>query len=166
MGEVYPDLYAAVGVHSGLACGAASDMPSAFTAMRQGGASRHARDQAGSRRPVPTIVFHGDQDKTVNPVNGDQVVAQFKAAAGPLGSEVTRGSAPDGLSYTRTVQAGSDGQPFLEQWLVHGAAHAWSGGNRNGSYTEPRGPDASREMLRFFLAHSNAVSASSELVEA
>ena len=149
MGATYPDLYAAVGVHSGLACGAARDMPSAFAAMKQGG----ALDAGGSRRPggpVPTIVFHGDRDTTVNPVNGDQVIAQAKAAA-DLRNMVSRGEAPGGIGYTRTIQADDSGRPLLEQWVLHGAGHAWSGGSASGSYTEPRGPDASREMVRFFL---------------
>jgi poly(hydroxyalkanoate) depolymerase family esterase len=149
LGATYPDLYAAVGVHSGLACGAARDMPSAFAAMKQGG----ALDAGGSRRPggpVPTIVFHGDRDTTVNPVNGDQVIAQAKAAA-DLRTMVSRGEAPGGIGYTRTIQADDSGRPLLEQWVLHGAGHAWSGGSASGSYTEPRGPDASREMVRFFL---------------
>jgi poly(hydroxyalkanoate) depolymerase family esterase len=149
MGATYPDLYTAVGVHSGLACGAASDMPSAFAAMKQGGSLRGG----GSRRPggfVPTIVFHGDRDTTVNPINGDQVIAQAKAAA-DLRTTVSRGEAPGGMGYTRTLQADESGRPMLEHWVLHGAGHAWSGGSAAGSYTEPRGPDASREMMRFFL---------------
>jgi poly(hydroxyalkanoate) depolymerase family esterase len=152
MGSAYPDLYAAIGVHSGLACGAASDLPSAFEAMRQGRSSgvweqcRHEE----SGRAVPTIVFHGDRDMIVSPVNGDQVIAQSKAA-GDLRITVTRGESSGGMSYTRTVQADESGQPILEQWVLHGAGHAWSGGSSAGSYTEPRGPDASREMMRFFL---------------
>jgi poly(hydroxyalkanoate) depolymerase family esterase len=152
MGSAYPDLYAAIGVHSGLACGAASDLPSAFEAMRQGHSSgvwepcRHEE----SGRAVPTIVFHGDRDMIVSPVNGDQVIAQSKAAA-DLRITVTRGESSGGMSYTRTVQADESGQPILEQWVLHGAGHAWSGGSSAGSYTEPRGPDASREMMRFFL---------------
>jgi poly(hydroxyalkanoate) depolymerase family esterase len=151
MGSTYPDLYAAIGVHSGLACGAASDVPSAFAAMRQGGARRH--DQFG--RAVPTIVFHGDRDMTVNPINSDHVIAQSKAATN-LRTTVTRGEAPGGIRYTRTVQADESGRPMLEQWILHGAGHAWSGGSAAGSYTEPRGPDASREMMRFFLQHPAA----------
>lgn len=154
MGSTYPDLYAAIGVHSGLACGAARDTPSAFVAMRQGGPAPapewHRR--RGSGGTVPTIVFHGDRDSTVNPVNGDQVIAQSKAAV-DLGTTVSRGEAPGGISYTRTVQADENGRPMLEQWVIHGAGHAWSGGSAAGSYTEPRGPDASREMMRFFLQH-------------
>jgi poly(hydroxyalkanoate) depolymerase family esterase len=154
MGSTYPDLYAAIGVHSGLACGAASDIQSAFAAMRQGrsaavnGPHRHGR----SGGAVPTIVFHGDRDMIVNPLNGDQVIAQSKAAA-VLRTTVSRGEAPGEISYTRIVQADEDGRPMLEQWVLHDAGHAWSGGSPAGSYTEPRGPDASREMMRFFLQH-------------
>jgi poly(hydroxyalkanoate) depolymerase family esterase len=147
MGAAYPDLYAAVGVHSGLACGAARDVASAFAAMRQGGAPA-----CGAGRTVPTIVFHGDGDKTVHPVNGDQVIVQSKAQA-ELNVTVDRGRSPGGVSYTRTVQTDESGQPVLEQWVLHGSGHAWSGGSSAGSYTDPRGPDASREMLRFFRAH-------------
>jgi poly(hydroxyalkanoate) depolymerase family esterase len=157
MGSAYPDLYAAVGVHSGLACGAARDMPSAFTAMRQGGAPHHR----GAKQPVPTIVFHGDRDTTVNPVNGDQVIAQSKAGS-DLRTSVSRSQASGGISYTRTVACDDSGHPMLEHWVLHGAGHAWSGGSAAGSYTEPRGPDASREMMRFFLEHPKLRSASSE----
>jgi poly(hydroxyalkanoate) depolymerase family esterase len=152
MGSAYPDLYAAIGVHSGLACGAASDMPSAFEAMRQGQVSgrRVSRDYGERGGTVPTIVFHGDCDTIVNPVNGDQVIAQSKTAA-DLEITVSRGKAPGGISYTRTVQMDESGRPVLEQWVLHGAGHAWSGGSSAASYTEPRGPDASREMIRFFL---------------
>jgi poly(hydroxyalkanoate) depolymerase family esterase len=155
MGSAYPDLYAAVGVHSGLACGAARDMPSAFAAMQQGGAVHHSR----TNQPVPTIVFHGDRDTTVNPINGDQVIAQSKAGS-DLRTTVSRGQAPGGLSYTRTVESDESGHPLVEQWLLHGAGHAWSGGSAAGSYTEPRGPDASREMMRFFLEHPKPAAAS------
>jgi poly(hydroxyalkanoate) depolymerase family esterase len=155
MGSAYPDLYAAVGVHSGLACGAARDMPSAFAAMRQGGAPHHS----GAEQPVPTIVFHGDRDTTVSPINGDQVIAQSKAGS-DLRSTVTRRQAPGGISYTRTVECDDSGHPMLEHWVLHGAGHAWSGGSPSGSYTEPKGPDASREMMRFFLEHPKPRAAS------
>src|SRR5215213_1402211 len=156
MGSTYPDLYAAIGVHSGLACGAARDMPSAFAAMKQGGSPPATKGSGRPGRPgraVPTIVFHGDRDTTVNPLNGDQVVAQAKAAA-DLRKDVNRGQSPGGMSYTRTVHADASGRAMLEQWVLHGAGHAWSGGSATGSYTDPRGPDASREMMRFFLQHS------------
>ena len=147
MAQAYPDLYAAAGVHSGLAAGAATDMVSAFAAMRQGGVPR-----SGGRtgRTVPTIVFHGDRDSTVHPSNRDHVLAQARAGA-VLDARVTEGRAPGGLAYTRTVHADEAGRPMLEDWILHDAGHAWSGGSRAGSYTEPRGPDASREMVRFFL---------------
>jgi poly(hydroxyalkanoate) depolymerase family esterase len=149
MGMTYPDLYAAVGVHSGLACGAASDLPSAFAAMRQGKAAAGM----GATRPgriVPTIVFHGDQDTTVNPCNADQVIAQVKAAAA-LQTRVEQDRVPGGRAYSRTLYADASGRTVMEQWVVHGGGHAWSGGSPAGSYTDPQGPDASREMLRFFL---------------
>lgn len=147
MGAAYPDLYAAVGVHSGLACGAAHDVPSAFAAMRQGA---RGSVTTGTRRLVPTIVFHADRDSTVNPRNGDEVIAQSAGACG-LRTEVQRGQVPGGHAYTLTVHIDAAGRRVLEQWLVHGGGHAWSGGSTSGSYTDPNGPDASREMLRFFL---------------
>jgi poly(hydroxyalkanoate) depolymerase family esterase len=155
MGAAYPDLYAAIGVHSGLACGVAQDLPSALAAMRQGGHSGQSASRDGSLRPVPTIVFHGDRDATVSPVNGDQVIAQSKAGA-DLRTTESHGRSEGGTAYTRKVQSDEGGRPILEQWVLHGAGHAWSGGSPAGSYTDPRGPDASREMLRFFLEQTNA----------
>jgi poly(hydroxyalkanoate) depolymerase family esterase len=152
MGSTYPDLYAAIGVHSGLACGAASDVPSAFAAMRIGSADPLLH-HSGARSVIPTIVFHGDHDTTVNLVNGDQVITQAKAAA-YLRADVIRGKTA-GLQYTRTMHVGERGKPVLEQWVVHGGGHAWSGGSTVGSYTDPRGPDASREMMRFFFEQAS-----------
>ena len=146
MAATYADLYAAVGIHSGLACGAASDLPSAFVAMRQGGGSKQLR-MAGP--PVPTIVFHGDRDTTVHPNNGDRIVEQSAKAAG-LKAKVIDGRVPHGHAYTRTNLTDAGGRAISEHWNVHGAGHAWSGGSPAGSYTDPRGPDATREMLRFF----------------
>ena len=154
MGATYPDLYAAIGVHSGLACGAAQDLPSALAAMRQGGPAGVGVSRNRSRRPVPTIVFHGDRDTTVSPVNGDQVITQSKAEAN-LRRTVSRGQSEAGTTYTRTVQTNEGGRSILEQWVLHGTGHAWSGGSPAGSYTDARGPDASREMLRFFLEQKN-----------
>ena len=152
MGATYNDLYAAVGIHSGLACGAATDMPSAFAAMRQGGGPGR-RGISGNGPPVPAIIFHGDRDTTVHPNNGDQVLEQ---AIGTTSTKkaVHRGRIPGGHEYTRTTHTDAGGSEILEHWNIHGAAHAWSGGSPAGSYTDPRGPDATREMLRFFLAHS------------
>ena len=150
MAATYPELFAAAGIHSGLACGAALDLPSAVAAMN----GDSAVQPRGTQPPVPTIVFHGDRDRTVHPVNGDRVIAQAQPET-KLGKIVTRGETPDGMTYTRTVQTDAAGRELLEQWVLHGAGHAWSGGSQNGSYTDPRGPDASREMVRFFLAHTS-----------
>jgi poly(hydroxyalkanoate) depolymerase family esterase len=146
MGNTYPDLYAAVGVHSGLACGAARDMKSAFAAMQHGSAG------APVARPVPVIVFHGDRDTTVNPRNGDAVVAQAARGAS-LRTHTREGQAPGGYRYTRTVITDAAGHTAVEQWTVHGAGHAWSGGHPAGSFTDQKGPEATKEMLRFFLEH-------------
>jgi poly(hydroxyalkanoate) depolymerase family esterase len=150
MGATHADLYAAVGVHSGLACGAASDLPSALVAMRQGGGYEAIGE---ARSQVPTIVFHGDRDTTVHPKNGDRVVEQSTKAKSPT-TEVLRGRVPHGHAYTRTVITDAGGRAISEHWNIRGAGHAWSGGSPAGSYTDPQGPDASREMLRFFLEHS------------
>jgi poly(hydroxyalkanoate) depolymerase family esterase len=148
MAATYGDLYAAVGIHSGLACGAASDLPSAFMAMRQGGG---AETLVKVGAVVPTIVFHGDRDTTVHPDNGDRILEQSPKATRPA-TKVLRGRVPDGHAYTRTIVTDRSGRVTSEHWNVHGAGHAWSGGSPAGSYTDPRGPDATREMLRFFLA--------------
>jgi poly(hydroxyalkanoate) depolymerase family esterase len=154
MGQTYPDLYAAIGVHSGLACGAARDMPSAFAAMKNGNSTeptpKHGHSAAGAQRIVPAIVFHGDRDTTVNPGNADAVVAQAARAAS-LTRSIEKGQVPGGLGYTRSVYSTAGGDSVVEQWLVHGAGHAWSGGSPAGSFTLPRGPNATREMVRFFL---------------
>jgi poly(3-hydroxybutyrate) depolymerase len=152
MGATYHDLYAAIGVHSGLACGAATDLPSAFVAMRQGGGSDD-RVIPGDGPTVPTIVFHGDRDITVHPNNGDQILEQSIRTTSTQ-KQVHRGRVPGGHAFTRTIHTDPNGRGIFEHWNVHGAGHAWSGGSPSGSYTDPRGPDATREMLRFFLEHS------------
>jgi poly(3-hydroxybutyrate) depolymerase len=154
MGETYHDLYAAIGVHSGLACGAAIDLPSAFVAMRQGGGSDDRVILSGGP-PVPTIVFHGDRDTTVHPNNGDQILEQSIRTSNTR-KMVHRGRVTGGHAYTRTIHTDASGRGILEHWSIHGAGHAWSGGSAAGSYTDPRGPDATREMMRFFLEHSLA----------
>jgi poly(hydroxyalkanoate) depolymerase family esterase len=144
MGTLYPDLYAAVGVHSGLPFASARDLPSALAAMK--GDFRQPHEPG---RAIPIIVFHGDQDTTVHPSNGDAVIAQ---GARQVSNEVVvePGRVPNGHAYTRTLHQRADGAVHAEQWLIHGAGHAWSGGSAHGSYTDGRGPDASREMMRFF----------------
>ena len=146
MGETYPDLYAAVGIHSGLAYKSASDVISAFAAMRgeAGRSPRHNERQAGR---APVIVFHGTADQTVDASNADRIVA---AARLPRHDVQARQGTAGGRAYTRTVFAGPDGVA-MEDWLIDGAGHAWSGGRAEGSYADPQGPDASAEMMRFFL---------------
>jgi poly(hydroxyalkanoate) depolymerase family esterase len=151
MGATYNDLYAAIGIHSGLACGVATDLPSALVAMRQGGSGHKV--VSGDRPPLPTIVFHGDRDRTVHPNNGGQILEQSVRTTSTQ-KKVHRGQVPGGHAYTRTILRDASGRGMLEHWNIHGAGHAWSGGSPAGSYTDPRGPDATREMLRFFLEHS------------
>ena len=153
MGAAYPDLYAAVGIHSGLASGAAHDLPSALAAMRGPPASAPGGSAAPDSAPrVPIIVFHGDRDATVHPRNGEHVIAQSvdRKHASSADVRVEHGRVPHGYAYTRTVHRNPEGRIVLEHWLVHGAGHAWFGGSSRGSFTDPRGPDATREMMRFF----------------
>jgi poly(hydroxyalkanoate) depolymerase family esterase len=163
MGATYPDLFAAVGVHSGLAPGAAQDISSAFSAMQGRGASNAHQDvpTASSEAGVPLIVFHGDRDTTVHPSNAEQLLAHYRTLDGIPGGRnatgkpvppvaVRKGQVPDGHAYTRATQRDADGRAIMEQWTVHGLGHAWSGGSCAGSYTDAKGPDASAEMMRFF----------------
>jgi poly(hydroxyalkanoate) depolymerase family esterase len=162
MGSTYPDLYRAVGVHSGLPYASASDLSSALSAMR--GAAR--RPDAGRRhrdaalQAIPVIVFHGDRDTTVSPANGSRVIDDFVAdfqrsgeengVSEPVTTVIEEGKTDSGHGFSRT-SLHVDGRPVLaEHWLIHGAGHAWAGGSAQGSYTDAKGPDASREMLRFF----------------
>ena len=145
MGDAYPDLFAAVGVHSGLATGTAKDLPSALGAMKGTGIKPN-----GAASGVATIVFHGDADATVHPGNGQHVVT---ASAGAAEGELEKGYSAGGRNYTRSVHRLPGGEVVAEHWLVHGAQHAWSGGSAKGSYTDPRGPDATGEMIRFFMEH-------------
>jgi poly(hydroxyalkanoate) depolymerase family esterase len=149
--HAYPDVFAALGVHSGLACGVARDLPSAMAAMQ----GRHAPYTPGQQHPIPTIVFHGDQDRTVHPRNGAEIV---KGAAGGVifDQEVEHGSVPGGRRYSRSIQRDRKGKEVIEDWVIDGAGHAWSGGSKAGTFTDPLGPDATTEMLRFFLAHERS----------
>jgi poly(hydroxyalkanoate) depolymerase family esterase len=163
MAATYPDLYAAIGVHSGLAPGAAHDLSSAFAAMQRGGAVTVRRDipTGGFTRIVPMIVFHGDHDTTVHPRNADHLLAHYRAATNTAGGRdhaskpaplvtVRQGQVPGGHAYTRAIHHDAGGRAIMEQWTIHELGHAWSGGSRCGSYTDPKGPDASAEMVRFF----------------
>jgi poly(hydroxyalkanoate) depolymerase family esterase len=156
MSATYPELYAATGIHSGLAYGSATDVASAFAAMR-GIASPAAPAQGKSHLKsanghVRTIVFHGASDQMVHPSNAEMILAETRAGlTGPAQETQLAGSA-GGRAYTRTVIAdASSGVPHVEYWAIEGLGHAWSGGSPEGSHTDQHGPDASREMLRFFL---------------
>jgi len=156
MAATYPEMYAAIGIHSGLPYGSATDLPSAFAAMRGKGGSRvrrgrKSRQGAIDSPRVRTIVFHGDADNIVHPSNASGIIGESKA-----GEHIERAEArsADGQAYTRTVIRDQSGVAVVEDWLLHGSGHAWSGGSGDGSYTDPAGPDASREMLRFFFERS------------
>lgn len=167
LGETYPGLFAGIGVHSGLPYGSAHDIPSAMAAMKGGrsgapGGRRPAGTPAPVRRRasqvVPTIVFHGDRDHTVQHSNAATVVQQAQdawraeSAGVSLTASTQTGAAAGGHRYSRTLFADAQGQVHIEFWTVHGAGHAWQGGHASGTYTDARGPDASAEMLRFFMA--------------
>ena len=150
MGTLYPDLYAAVGVHSGLPYASAHDLPSALAAMK--GQLQRQRDiRMQPAKPIPIIVFHGDQDHTVHPTNGDELMVHARDASDAMAVEP--GRVPDGHAFTRTMHKRADGKVQGEHWVIHGAGHAWSGGSARGTYTDGKGPDASREMMRFFSTH-------------
>jgi poly(hydroxyalkanoate) depolymerase family esterase len=151
MGATYPEVYAAVGVHSGLPYRSATDVASAFSAMRgDPGLQRRQRKTGPSSDHalrVPTIVFHGDADQIVHPSNAAKIIEA------KTGDTVERAKVRSSASraYTRAVTRDKTGAVVVEQWLIHGSGHAWSGGSADGTYTDPHGPDASRELLRFFL---------------
>lgn len=149
MAAVYPDLHAAAGVHSGLAYTAAADLSSALAAMREG-PSRPPRLPAG---PLPLIVFHGDRDTTVAPANAAGLISHTLTASRGLSSqraEVTGRQVPGGRAYTRTCYPDRTGAVLAACWIIHEGGHAWSGGVPDGSHTDPGGPDASGEFIRFF----------------
>ncbi|HUI19801.1 MAG TPA: PHB depolymerase family esterase [Methylocella sp.] len=153
MSTTYPELYAAAAIHSGLAYGSASDMASAFAAMRGAAppAAQGKRHRKSAKSGVRTIVFHGASDRTVYPSNAERILTDARAGLTGLVRETQHEGWAGGRAYRRTVIADAHGVPHVEYWSVEGLGHAWSGGNPEGSYTDRRGPDASREMLRFFF---------------
>lgn len=146
LASTHPDVVAAVGIHSGLAAGAAHDVRSAFTAMRSPGPARPLA------QPVPAITFHGDADPTVSIANSARLADQFGLGTKP---QIERGAVAGGRSYTVRRHHADHDKVALEQWVVHGMAHAWSGGAAGGSYSDPTGPDASAAMVRFFQTHQH-----------
>lgn len=150
LGAVYPEVFAAVGVHSGLPRGSASDVMSALAAMRSGAPAA----PVGATRP-PTIVFHGDADATVHISNGRAIIDAALKARGmaPEQAAPLQAQSPGGQRYSQCVYRDGSGRTLAESWQLHGAGHAWSGGHLAGSYTDATGVDATAQMLRFFLEH-------------
>ncbi len=153
LADVYPDVYSAAGVHSGLARGSARDLISAMSVMRSGATAKGLMPAAAVRsRPVRRIIFQGTTDSTVHPANAAMIVA---AAVGRDAVPTKMGNrAVAGRAYARSHYAGPDGDVLIELWMIEGAGHAWSGGRAAGTYTDRKGPDASAQMVRFFLAKS------------
>jgi poly(3-hydroxybutyrate) depolymerase len=156
MADAYPDVFAAIGVHSGIACGAARDLPSALSAMKngkQGGTTRHA---GATAHFVPVITFHGDRDTTVGEVNARDIVKAATAATTVKDPVTVETGSAQGRTYSRALTRDAHGVVVIEQWTIAGAGHAWSGGDAAGSYADAAGPDASRAMLDFFLTHKRS----------
>ena len=173
MGATYPDIFAAIGVHSGLEYQAATSMSGAFRAQLQGGPDPSQQGQVAYRamgnaaRVVPAIVFQGTNDTVVRPVNSDQVVQQWMQtdhlaanntndpynATFNSPTTTTNGQVDGGHSYTTYTWTDSNGAEVEEYWKVDGMGHAWSGGSIGGSFTDPLGPNASLALYNFFIDH-------------
>jgi poly(hydroxyalkanoate) depolymerase family esterase len=163
MANTYPDIFAAAAIHSGMPYNAARSLFSALSAMKHGPRSRWhdglgLHQQTEETAPaVPMIVFHGDADRVVHPMNGEHVIKQAVAAgteSDPVAvTTVVEQADPEMRSYTRTIFHDEGGRNMAEQWVIHGSGHAWSGGSSDGSFTDPNGPDATGEMMRFFYQH-------------
>ena len=151
LAAAYPDIFAAVGAHSGLSVGSAHDASTAMIAMK------HGAPGIRSPAPVPTINFHGEDDKVVHVRNGRYVAARAADTFPDLSQTEIRGQAPDGRPFVRHCLRKGRGKTFAEFWVIADAGHAWSGGDPAGRFTDPAGPDASREMLRFMLQHRTTV---------
>jgi poly(hydroxyalkanoate) depolymerase family esterase len=149
LGETHPDIFAAVGAHSGLPFGAATDLPGAYAAMA--GTVQAAPAASAGGRAVPTIIFHGSADRTVHPANGAEIARRVGSGLGTQVIETAKTERRGGRGVRRTIAHHADGRPLSEHWLIEELGHAWSGGNPGGSYADPAGPDASAEMVRFFL---------------
>jgi poly(hydroxyalkanoate) depolymerase family esterase len=153
LGHTYPDLYAGVGAHSGLPYRCAHDVVSALSAMK-GGKAAATGSRLAEKQCVRTISFHGDRDVTVHRANGTEIIRRAIGACVPQEAlvRVVEESEAPGRRYTRTSHADAAGRPLAEEWVIHSAGHAWSGGSAKGSFTDATGPDASAEMIRFFLS--------------
>lgn len=152
LAATYPDVFAGAGIHSGLPKGAANDLMSAFGAMKgkHAGSQKSAGIGAGPTPTVRKIIFHGSADSTVNASNGLEIFRRLCHHQRD-GVEMTIDRTINGGRVTLTTLDRPDGIAQAEYWLMHDAGHAWSGGDKKGTYAEASGPDASREMIRFFL---------------
>jgi len=168
MGATYPDLFAAIGVHSGLAYKAATNLSEARPAMAQGGTDPARLGQLAFQamgqpiHPMRVIVFQGAKDAAVLPVNADRVITQWAKtndyvddgkdndSVDDVADKKLAGAVPGGYSFTRYIYNDHDGKPLMEKWIVEELKHAWSGGLAGASYSDPKGPNASQEMWRFF----------------
>lgn len=171
LGATYPDLYAAIGVHSGLEYKATEDSRMALAVQKMGGPDpdRQGREAFLSARSearvLPTIIFHGEDDAVVDVVNAHQTLSQWAqtndyADDGSDNDSITDEpadvlpeQAPEGYDYVRYVYENPEGDVIMEKWIVEELDHDWSGGDTGGSYADPEGPDASEEMVRFFDQH-------------
>ena len=170
LGATYPDIFAAIGVHSGIEYQAVTNSISALKVMRHGGpdpiqqGQRAFEAMGNHKRAVPLIVFQGTRDRIVQPINGDQVVQQWMqtnhlASQGLYLADfknpttTTSGQVPEGYAYTVYSWKDSRGKEVQTYWKIHGLGHAWSGGNPSGSYTDPLGPNASETIYHFFMNH-------------
>jgi poly(hydroxyalkanoate) depolymerase family esterase len=170
LGATYPDIFAAIGVQSGLEYQAATSSTDAYTALRQGGPDPARQGQAAynamgsAARVVPTITFHGTSDYLVYPINGEQVVRQWMQtdhlashnaynASFNSPTSTTNGQVAGGHSYSVYTWNDSNGNEVQEYWLVNGMGHDWSGGSSSGTYTDPQGPGATQAIYNFFMGH-------------
>ena len=168
----YPDLFSALAVAAGAEFQAAQSVPEGLVVMKQGGPDPVRQGRAAfaamkqglarkARKRLPVIVFHGTEDGSVNPVNADQIIAQWGETNACLASEageagfsiaekIIAGTVPDGHSYNRHIYTDQTGRLLMEKWIVKGMGHAWSGTPKEHKYCDPKGPNASEEIWRFF----------------
>lgn len=145
--ETYPDLFGGAGIHSGLAYRSAHDVVSAFAAMRGDAADAVPTVLTKRSYPTRTIIFQGDADKTVHPGNARRIIGGL---VDPHWAVAKQRGESNGQAFSKEVYRNSE--HLVELWSIAGAGHAWSGGDPNGSYASPAGPDASAEIVRFFLS--------------
>ncbi|KZE11040.1 PHB depolymerase family esterase [Priestia aryabhattai] len=171
MGATYPDIFAAISVGAGLEYKAATSVTGAYTAMSSGGPNPIQQgDLAYSamgehKRVVPVILFHGTADYTVAPINAHQILSQWaqtndRASDGldnnnidDTADQTLPGTVSGGRSYTQYIYKDTAGKTVMEKYMIEGMGHAWSGGSTSGSYTDPKGPNATKLSWNFFKNH-------------